>query len=162
MPRIRPALIAALLLSTLSLQATSLAPFIDLQQAGLSMTSDGSGLGTWSSPVNLDVNVGGVVQFALLYWSGIDTACPQSSGVCIIPSQPYGDQEVVFNGTSITGTIIGTESEDAAQIHHIGYFADVTSLVSPAGVGAHTFTFADGNLANNLDVRSGVSLLVAY
>jgi uncharacterized repeat protein (TIGR01451 family) len=142
--------------------ATPLAPFIDLEEQGLTLDSDGTGLATWpGGGVTLDVTTGGAVRFALLYWSGIDTACVQSGGNCTFP-QPFGDQQVVFNGTPLTGTLIGTEQQQLAAINHLGYFADVTSIVSAAGLGPHSFTFVDGNLSNNLDVRSGVSLIVGF
>jgi hypothetical protein len=44
----------------------------------------------------------------------------------------------------------------------VGYFADVTSIVSGAGTGSHSFTFGDGNGSSNLTSLSGVGLLVAF
>jgi hypothetical protein len=158
--------VAALLVSLMlpaTAGATSLAPFIDLQEKGLTTVETGTGLeGLGSGTANLSVNVGGPVRFALLYWAGRDRPCPGSP--CSIV-QPYKDQQVVFNGTSITGTIIGTEEQPASEggrTNNIGYFADATSLVSAAGTGAHTFTFKDGNLASNLFRLDGASLIVAY
>ncbi|HEX2174059.1 MAG TPA: hypothetical protein VHL09_16630 [Dehalococcoidia bacterium] len=79
--------------------------------------------------------------------------------------QPFDDQEVIFEGTPITGTLIGTETQFAAPggpTLHIGYFADVTSLVAARGPGVLTFAFADGDPASNLTELNGVSLVVAY
>src|ERR1043165_9739661 len=81
--------------------ATPLAPFIDLQEQGLTAVQDGVGLrGLASGPASLNVTVGGPVRFALLYWNGRDRPAPTSGGVCVIPSQPYRDQVLVFNGNA--------------------------------------------------------------
>lgn len=148
--------------------ATPLAPFIDLQEKGLTLTGDGQGLIGWGGvPQDLTVNVQGPVRFALLYWAGRQRPCdqdPPGSGPCEL-TEPYRDQEIVFDGTPVTGTIIGTEEQPVTgggPILNIGYFADVTSLVSAKGTGSHNFTFADGNTGSNLWHLSGVSLLVAY
>jgi hypothetical protein len=145
---------------------TALAPFIDLQEAGLTAVDDGKGLMNWdhTSPVSLNVNVGGTVRFALLYWAGRERPCDFNGTTCTF-TQPYKDQQMVFNGTPLTGTVIGTESQPTSAggpILNIGYFADVTSLVSAAGTGNKTFTFSDGNAASNLWRLDGVGLFVAY
>lgn len=146
--------------------ATALAPFIDLQEAGLTVVEDGEGLMFWdhTTPASLNVNIGGTVRFALLYWAGRERPCDFNGTTCTF-LQPYKDQQMIFNGTPITGTVIGTESQPASAagpILNIGYFADVTSLVSAAGPGNHAFTFNDGNLASNLWRLDGVGLFVAY
>lgn len=146
--------------------ATALAPFIDLQEAGLTVVEDGEGLMFWdhTTPATLNVNIGGTVRFALLYWAGRERPCDFDGTTCTF-SQPYKDQQLAFNGTPITGTVIGTESQPASAggpILNIGYFADVTSLVSAAGFGNHTFNVTDGNLASNLWRLDGVGLFVAY
>ena len=140
--------------------ATPLAPFIDLQEAGLTVVHDGAGM-RGTLPVTLTVNIGGTVRFALLYWNGRDTACPITGSTCTF-TQPYLDQQMNFNGTNITGTVIGTETQPTLLINNIGYFADVTSIVSAAGTGVQSFTFDDQNAASNFDIREGVSLFVAY
>lgn len=149
--------------------ATHLAPFIDLQEKGLTLAGDGEGLMGWGGgPRDLTVNVGGTVRFALLYWAGRERPCvetPAGSGDCSGVPEPYKDQELVFDGTPITGTIIGTETQPVSAggpILNIGYFADVTSLVSAKGVGTHNFTIADGNLSGNLWRLDGITLLVGY
>ncbi len=159
-------ILAGLLACAAAGNATALAPFIDLQERGLSAVADGKGLMFWdhTSPVSLNVNVGGTVRFALLYWAGRERPCNFDGTTCTY-SEPYKDQEVVFNGTALTGTIIGTESQPTSgggPIFNVGYFADVTSLVSAAGTGSHSFSFADGNLASNLWRLDGVGLFVAY
>ncbi len=159
-------LLAALLVVPAAGHATALAPFIDLQEAGLTVSEDGEGLMTWdhTTPVNLNVNIGGNVRFALLYWAGRERPCDFDGSTCTF-SQPYKDQQVTFNGTPITGTVIGTESQPvsaAGPILNIGYFADVTSLVSAAGTGNLNFAFGDGNGASNLWRLDGVGLFVAY
>jgi hypothetical protein len=145
--------------------ATPLAPFIDLQEAGLTTTADAAGgAGFATTPTTLSVNVGGPVRFALLYWGGRDRPCPESGGACIAP-EPYKDQQVVFNGASLTGMLIGSEEQPATpagRANHIGYFADVTSIVAAAGPGNHSFTFADGDTGSNLETLNGAGLIVAY
>jgi hypothetical protein len=159
-------LLAGLLVVPAAGHATALAPFIDLQEAGLNVTEDGEGLLNWdhATPVNLNVNVGGTVRFALLYWAGRERPCNFNGSTCTF-SQPYKDQQVTFNGNAITGTVIGTESQPASAagpILNIGYFADVTSIVSAAGTGNKNFTFGDGNGASNLWRLDGVGLFIAY
>lgn len=146
--------------------ATPLTPFIDLQEKGLTLAGDGQGLIGWGgAPQSLTVNVQGPVRFALLYWAGRQRPCDENvAGDCEFV-QPYRDQEIEFENTPITGTIIGTEEQPitgGGPILNIGYFADVTSLVSAKGVGNHSFTFEDGNPASNLWHLSGVTLLVGY
>jgi hypothetical protein len=144
--------------------ATALAPFIDLQGQGLTVASGGVGLlgiGTGSRTVT--VTIGGPVQAALLYWAGRDRPCPLSGGTCVIPSQPYKDQVLRFDGNLLTGSIIGTEAQPSTNpINNIGYFADVTSIVSARGTGAQSFTIQDGNLGSNLYRLDGATLLVLY
>lgn len=159
-------LLAGLLVVPAAGHATALAPFIDLQEAGLTVSEDGEGLFFWNrtTPATLNVNVGGPVRFALLYWAGRERPCDFNGSTCTF-TQPYKDQQMTFNGTPITGTVIGTESQPVSAegpILNIGYFADVTSLVSAAGTGNHTFTFSDGNAASNLWRLDGVGLFVAY
>ena len=151
-------------------QATPLTPFIDLQEKGLTLAGDGEGLVGWGGgPRDLTVNVQGPVRFALLYWAGRERPCVETpapgSGDCSGVTQPFKDQEMIFDGTPLTGTIIGTETQPVTgggPILNIGYFADVTSLVSAKGVGTHNFTIADGNPASNLWRMNGISLLVGY
>ncbi len=159
-------LLAGLLLMPAAGRATALAPFIDLTEAGLTVSEDGEGLFNWdhTSPVSLNVNVGGTVRFALLYWAGRERPCDWNGTTCTF-SQPYKDQQITFNGNAITGTVIGTESQPASAggpILNIGYAADVTSIVSAAGTGSQSFAFGDGNGASNLWRLDGVGLFVAY
>jgi hypothetical protein len=159
-------LLAGLLLVPAASRATALAPFIDLQEPGLNISEAGVGLFNWdhSTSVNLNVNVGGTVRFALLYWAGRERPCDWNGSTCTF-AQPYKDQQMTFNGNAITGTVIGTESQPASAggpILNIGYFADVTAAVSAAGTGNQSFTFGDGNGASNLWRLDGVGLFVAY
>src|SRR3712207_3719501 len=139
-------LLAAALLAALALslapasptRATSLAPFIDLQERGLTLRAEGVGLqGRGAVTRSLSVDIGGPVRAAVLYWAGQDRPCAQSSaGVCVIPAQPYLDQQIRFAGEAITGTIIGTEAQPATEggpVNNIGYLADVTSIVAARG-----------------------------
>lgn len=159
-------ILAGLLACAAAGNATALAPFIDLQEQGLNAVADGQGLMTWdhTSPVSLNVAVGGNVRFALLYWAGRERPCPFDGTTCPF-TQPYKDQQMIFNGTPLTGTVIGTETQPTSgggPIFNIGYFADVTPQVAAAGPGKHSFSFADGNNASNLWRLDGVGLFVAY
>jgi len=155
-----------ILLSAVLAGAPPLSVALDIQGQGLSLASGGVGLqGIGAGSRNLTVNIGGPVQGALLYWAGRDRPCPQSGGNCIIPFQPYKDQQLIFDGSSITGTVIGTEGQPVSAngpINNIGYLADVTSIVQAAGTGAQTFTIQDGDLASNLFRLNGAGLLVIY
>ena len=163
-------LVLACLASTGAVQATHLAPFIDLQEKGLTLAGDGKGLMGWGGvPKTLNVNVGGPVRFALLYWAGRERPCVETpaagSGDCSGVTQPFKDQELTFDGTPITGTIIGSETQPVTgggPILNIGYFADVTSLVAAKGAGAQSFVIGDGNAGSNLWRLNGVTLLVGY
>ncbi len=136
-------------------------PVLDLQGQGLSIAEAGVGLeGLGAGTRSLTIAIGGPVQKAILYWAGRDTtdcfggSCMQAPNVA-----PFGDQELVFAGTGIGGTIIGMEGADSGNI---GYAADVTSIVQAAGTGTKSFTIADGNLTKNLDRLSGAGLIVVY
>jgi hypothetical protein len=158
---------AVLAVLALPAYATHLAPFIDLQEKGLTLAHDGEGLVGWGGgPRSLTVNVQGPVRFALLYWAGRERPCVETGpGDCSGVAQPFKDQQMTFNGTPVTGTIIGTETQPVTgggPILNIGYFADVTSIVSAAGVGMHSFTFSDGDGASNLWRLNGVGILVGY
>jgi len=168
--RTKVVLMLAMMSITAMAGATQLAPFIDLQEKGLTLAGDGEGLMDWGGgPRDLTVTVGGPVRFALLYWAGRERPCVETpaagSGDCSGVTEPFKDQELVFDGTSITGTIIGTETQPVSAggpILNIGYFADVTSLVSAKGAGTHALTLSDGNLASNLWRLDGITLLVAF
>jgi hypothetical protein len=158
--------LAGLLAFSTAVHATALAPFIDLTEQGLTVSEDGEGLMNWDrvTPATLNVNVGGTVRFALLYWAGRERPCDFNGTACTF-SQPYKDQQMVFNGTPLTGTVIGTESQPTSAggpILNIGYFADVTAQVAAAGSGSHSFTFSDGNSGSNLWRLDGAGLFVAY
>jgi hypothetical protein len=146
-----------------SMSATTLTPALDIEGQGLSMVSAGGGLETGATSVM--VNIGGPVQAALLYWAGRDRPCPMSGGVCVVPFQPYKDQVLSFDGTLVTGTIIGTEFQPVSgggPINNIGFLADVTSIVQAKGTGLQSFSIADGDLASNLFRLNGASLVVIY
>ncbi len=160
--------LAALLVLPAVSGATPLSPFIDLQEKGLTLVGDGVGLRTWGGgPTTLSVDIQGTVRFALLYWGGRQRPDENPSGTstCTAVTEPYRDQEMIFDGTSLTGTNIGTECQPVSAdgpILNIGYFADVTSIVAAKGTGVQLFSLADGNGASNLWRLDGATLLVAY
>lgn len=146
--------------------ATSLHPFIDLAGQGVSVRTAAVGLRELSNGVaSLQLVKEGTVQFAVLYWVGQDRPCPKSGGACIIPSQPYQDQQLIFDGKLVTGTIIGTEQQPASPdgaSNNIAYRADVTSLVAAESPGPHSFTLSDANLSSDLTKLDGATLVVGY
>lgn len=168
--RMKVALTLAMMSFAAMAGATHLAPFIDLQEKGLTLAGGGAGLMGWGGgPSNVNVNVGGPVRFALLYWAGRERPCVETpvagSGDCSGVTEPYKDQQLIFDGTPITGTIIGTETQPVSAggpILNIGYFADVTSLVAAKGAGNHTFAISDGDGASNLWRIDGITLLVGF
>ncbi|HEX7183242.1 MAG TPA: hypothetical protein VF756_15485 [Thermoanaerobaculia bacterium] len=153
-------------LFTISAQGTPLTLLIDVEGQGLAVSEGGVGLhGIGSGTRTLTVDIGGPVQAALLYWTGRDRPCPQSGGTCVIPSQPYKDQVLRFDGNPITGTVIGTEAQPVSAggpINNIGYLADVTTIVQGKGTGLQTFTLQDGNTSSNLFRLNGAGLLVIH
>jgi Protein of unknown function (DUF3344) len=159
-------MLVALLAFSAAANADHLAPFIDVQQQGLAWSHDGQGLWGWSGSTSLTVNIAGPVRFALLYWAGRERPCTlDGSGTTCPFTQPYKDQQMNFNGNPLTGTVIGTETQPVSAggpILNIGYYSDVTGIVSAAGTGSQTFTFSDGDSLSNLWRLDGVGLLVVY
>lgn len=165
-PSLKGLLCLWMLLFAASAQGTPLSLTLDIQGQGLAVSEGGVGLqGIGTGTRTLTVDIGGPVQAALLYWAGRDRPCPMSGGTCVIPSQPYKDQQLLFAGIPITGTIIGTETQPtsaAGPIHNIGYLADVTSIVQARGTGTQSFAIRDGNTGSNLYRLNGAGLLVIY
>ncbi|MFL6290537.1 MAG: hypothetical protein ACJ759_06550 [Thermoanaerobaculia bacterium] len=166
MSRLSNLFFICLLFLTAAANATQLSVALDVQGQGLAVSEGGVGtMGIGSGSRSFTVDIGGPVQAALLYWAGRDRPCPQSGGVCVVPSQPYKDQVIRLDGTLITGTIIGTEDQPVSgggPINNIGYLADVTSLVQAKGTGLQSFTVRDGDTSSNLFRWNGVGLLVLY
>jgi hypothetical protein len=146
--------------------ATDLTAALDVQGQGLSLAAAGVGLQTLGAgTATLSVQIGGPVQKALLYWAGRDRPCPQSGGACVVPSQPYKDQVLRFDGNLLTGAIIGTEGQPVSgggPIDNIGYLADVTAIVQARGPGLQSFNIQDGDLGSNLFRLNGAGLVVVY
>jgi hypothetical protein len=164
--RLSAALFVAVLLAAITVHATTLSVALDIQGQGLSVANGGVGLeGIGSGSRTLSTTIGGPVQAALLYWAGRDRPCPTSGGSCVIPFQPYKDQVLRFDGTLVTGTIIGTETQPVSASgpwNNIGYLADVTSIVQAKGPGAVSFSVEDGDVTNNLHQLNGAGLIVVY
>jgi len=158
-------ILAGLLVCSTIASATPLSLFLDRTEQGLTLSHDGKGLMDWTGgPENLTVDINGTVSFAYLYWAGRDRPCAlDSSGTTCAPTGK--DQVMIFNGTTLSGTQIGTETQPASgggPILNIGYFADVTAIVAGAGTGSRTFTFEDGDRSSNLWRLDGVGLIVGY
>ena len=151
------------LLAAAPVQATTLAPNPDLtvQGQGLVLAVEGTGLENIGDDGRfIIIDIGGPVRAAYLYWAGRDRPCPLQSETCAIPFQPYLDQELLFDGNPVVGTVIGTEAQP--DINNIGYRADVTAIVAAKGPGTHSFNIKDGNAASNLYRLNGASLVVVY
>ncbi len=160
-------IVASLILSPAIAAAMPLSLAVDSQAPGLTLTSGGVGLiGLGAGSRNLTVDIHGPVQFARLYWIGRQAPCDQdASGHCAATFTPYRDQQIVFQGHPLTGAIIGTESQPQSSegpIYNLAYYADVTSIVAAAGTGSQSFSFRDGDLANNLWRLDGAGLIVGY
>jgi hypothetical protein len=158
-------ILAGLLVCSTMASSTPLSLFLDRTERGLTLSYDGKGLMNWTGgPENLTVNINGTVSFAYLYWAGRDRPCTLDGSGTTCP--PTGkDQVMIFNGTPLSGTQIGTETQPVSgggPILNIGYFADVTAMVAAAGTGSRTFTFEDGDRSSNLWRLDGVGLLVGY
>jgi hypothetical protein len=153
-------------LGSLALSATPLSMTHEIDAPGLQIAKAGVGLQGWGSGVRkLQIDIPGHVELALLLWAGRDRPCPvdPATGVCGIPSEPYRDQAIRFNGEDLVGKVLGTEyqpSTSRGPILNIGYGIDVTEQVRAKGAGRLSFDFADGDLASNLDEIGGASLLV--
>jgi hypothetical protein len=149
-----------------SASATPLHTFIDLQGKGLSVRTASVGLRELSNGVaSLQLVKEGAVQFAVLYWAGQDRPCPQSATECFIPSQPYQDQQLIFDGKLVTGTIVGNEQQPASpdgRANNIAYRADVSSIVAAESSGPHSFPLSDANLSSDLTKLDGATLIVGY
>lgn len=162
----RPLLFLVFLGWGVGLSATPLSLAYDLEGPGLVMTQGGVGLRGWKKETrNLVVDVPGNVELAVLYWTGRDHPCTSDpeTGVCVVPSEPYRDQVLLFNGAAITGTLVGTEYQpdtSRGPVLNIGYMADVTEAVSARGPGRVTFALADGDPGSNLTDIDGAGLLV--
>ncbi len=158
---------AGLLLLPAAAIAMPLHLSLDQQAKGLTLSSAGVGMENIGNGArNLTVNIQGPVQFARLYWEGRQAPCDKDSGGnCAATFTPYRDQVVKFNGNTITGSIIGTETQPISgegPIFNVSYFADVTPIVQAAGTGTHTFTIGDGDISNNLWRWDGAGLVVGY
>ncbi len=153
---------------TVGAKALVINPSLDMEGPGLTLVEDGVGLESLGSGTEtLTVDIGGPVQVAYLYWAGRERPCTtDGAGVCTIPYQPYLDQELIFDGTPITGEVAGTESQaeggNGQTIHNIGYVKDVTDIVAAKGTGVQSFTLADGDTAKNLFRLNGAGLLVIF
>ena len=158
-------ILAGLLACTMAASATP-SPCSSTVPSGGSLSAMTARVSTGGGcvPVDLTVNINGPVSFAYLYWAGRERPCTLDGSGTTCPATG-ADQLVNFNGTPLSGTEIGTETQPISgggPIRNDGYFADVTSIVAAAGTGSQSFTFADGDPANNFWRFDGVSLIVGY
>ncbi|KAF0193129.1 MAG: hypothetical protein FD165_232 [Gammaproteobacteria bacterium] len=80
-------------------------------QNGTQIVAAGTGMVNQPGIINLTVPAGATIKQVLLYWAGRDATIP-----------PTGDNEVIVNGNSVTGTQIGTVNRV------VGFRADITGL----------------------------------
>lgn len=146
-------------------------PALTQDGVGLNFAAEGIGLESLGAgTANISINIGGPVQAAYLYWAGRARPCDTDGTVqCIIPSEPYEDQELIFDGNPITGDIAGFESQldtslllTGQDINNIGYLADATAIVQAKGAGLQTFAIQDGDPGSNLFRLNGAALIVLY
>jgi hypothetical protein len=139
---------------------------VDVQGHGISVRSASTGLRALGNNVAiLAMDTPPAVQFARLYWSGQDRPCPTSGQSCFVPFQPYHDQALVFEGTLVTGTVVGTETQPASAdgaSNSIAYSADVTSIVQSKPAGPHFFALSDPVASSDLAKLDGATLIVGY
>jgi hypothetical protein len=149
-----------------SAHATALAPELDIQGRGLSVRSASIGLRALGNNVYvLKMDTPPAVQAARLYWSGQDRPCPVSGISCIVPFQPYEDQQLFLDGSLLTGTVVGTETQPASAdgpSNNIAYSADVTSIVQSRPPGPHLYALDDPGASADLDKLDGATLMVVY
>jgi len=102
-------------------------------------------------PGNIDINVPGTVKQVILYWEGQNT----TSG---------GDDDVIVNGTPVTGTLIGGPTFFFSNAYSSTYRADITSLgVVSSGpnsipISGMEFTHCSGDECYN----NGAGIIVIY
>src|SRR5215213_3192755 len=159
------ALVGTLAVSAVA-EATPVNVALDIQGAGLDYDYDAVGLRELGGgTTNFDVTLPSSAAAALLWWAGRDRPCPESGGSCVVPSQPWRDQQLRFAGNTVTGTIIGTEQQPATpagKVNNIGFLADVTGIVNGLGTGDKSYTLADADNDKDLDVLSGAVLIVIF
>lgn len=149
--------------------ATALQERINQDGQGLSVAVGGAGIRDMGrGGVEIEVDIQGPVETAILYWMGRDLDCTLDRDlVCFVPSEPYLDQEMAFEGTPITGTIVGTESQAPPQPYlSVAYAMNVTDIVrakvESEGTGLTSFNFDDDNPALDFTLPDGVGLVVLY
>ena len=116
---------------------------------GVDWTSAGvGGIGTGSATITL-TGITGTVQRAFLYWHGVNL-----SGT----GDPYADDTVTVNGTSVTGVSLGPSSTNCwGPGGSRAYRADITDLIpGNASVEVRDMTQSPGEDAN------GASILVVF
>jgi hypothetical protein len=141
--------------------ATPLSQRLDQTGAGLSIAQGGVGLeNLGASTFTINVQIGGPVRAAFLYWAGRDFSCAPD---CVVGPAPFKDQELIFDGQPIQGDVVGSEEQGGPR-NNLGYVLDVSAAVQAryGSPGLYSFGIADGDLANNLDRLNGASLVVVF
>ena len=106
--------------------------------AGVGLRNTGSGIITIAGIPASDVPVK-----ALLYWNILNPTTPSNT--------------ITFDANPVVGTLIGTDGDPCwGQTTTWGYRADVTSLISGNGNGAHSITLP------SVGLREGASLVIIH
>ena len=86
-------------------------------QSGTAVVGGGTGLFVQPGTITVDVPAGAVVKQALLYWNGFH-----------VTAESGADSEILVEGISVEGTLIGDPSFFFADNHSSSYRADITAL----------------------------------
>ena len=112
-----------------------------------------SGVGLVAQPGDININVPGTVNQALLYWSGAVT------------SNAASDDTVLVDGVEVSGTLIGGPAYffDAfgKQFYYSSYRADITDMVN-SGANVFTIEGMDNVDGSGHGENSGAGVLVIY
>jgi hypothetical protein len=140
-------------------QATPLTPNASLGISGQGVSFSSVGIGLESGGTGtINIDIGGDVISATLYWIGRDFMQPYD---CAVPVPPAGAfDELKFDGTAIKASRV-TGCETNFDSNNIGYAADVTAIVKNAGIGPQSFSVETNDPAPG-PTWNGAGLLVIY
>jgi cysteine-rich repeat protein len=106
----------------------TLVPTSGFLESGSLIVGDGTGLFSQPGSVTLEIPAGAKVRQVLVYWNGFHTTAS-------------GDDEILVDGTPVTGTLIGGPTLFFGTTSSSTYRADITGLgVVGNGPGTHVIT----------------------
>lgn len=153
--RMVPSLLATGLLMSLFLAPTVLAQYVETLGPSTAVLVPGTGTATAGTglfddgegTISIDIPAGVTVDQVLLYWGGRDNL--------------EQDDEVLVDGTPVTGTLIGTAAL-SQRAKAFAFRADITGLVTltPGAVTAVEITgFGAPDASNTIASRDGASIV---